>query len=164
MTHKQQGFATVEFAIGGAVFFVVLFAVVELGRTLFTWNALAESTRRAARVAAVCPVNHSAILRVALFDGPATSGAGPVLPDLTEGDFEVSYLDENGDAVAGPGTNAGFALIRYVRVATTGYQHTLLIPFVNATFLAPDFSTTLPRESLGVPRDGVVASCFGSAA
>lgn len=162
MRARQEGIATVEFAIGGAVFFIILFAVAELGRLLFTWNALAEATRRGVRVAVVCPVNHSDIVRVALFDGPATSGTSPVLKNLNESHFSVSYLDEDGSVIGSPEGDPGFSQIRYVRVATSGYQHSLLIPFLNSTLAAPDFSTTLPRESLGIPRDGVAASCFGT--
>ena len=35
----------------------------------------------------------------------------------------------------------------------------LLVPFLYSTMIAPSFSTTLPRESLGVPREGVITSC-----
>jgi len=161
MYKHQAGVATIEFATGGVVFFILLFGVIELGRTLFIWNSLAEATRRGARVAAVCPVNHSAIRRVALFDTPAGVGASPIVQGLTEAHLNLSYLDENGNVVANPGT-IGFGLIRYVQVAINGYKVSLNIPFVSSLIEAPDFVTTLPRESLGVPRDGAIASCFGT--
>ena len=163
MRHRQRGIATVEFAIGSTAFFIVLFAIVEIGRALFTWNGLTEATRRGARVAAVCPVNHTAIKRVALFDNPGSSGRSPVLSGLAAEHVQVAYLDENGAVIASPAGSAGFAAIRYVRVAITGYQHPLLIPFVNLTLTAPDLAATIPRESLGIPRDGAAAACFGSA-
>ena len=160
--HKHQtGLATVEFAIGSVAFFILLFGVIEVGRTLFTWNGLAEATRRGARVAAVCPVNHSAIRRIALLDEPTSNGPSPVLRGLTNAHLTLSYLDEDGSEVVSPGAD-GFGLIRYVRVEISGYQYLLNIPFAEALLTAPDFVTTLPRESLGIPRDGVVASCFGT--
>lgn len=162
MLNRQAGIASVEFAIGGVVFFIVLFAVIELGRGLFTWNGLTEATRRGARVAAVCPINHSAIRRIALFDTPTSVGESPTLSGLTNANFILSYLDENGAPVADPAVT-GFGLIRYVQVAISGYQFSLNIPFASTLITAPDFVTTLPRESLGIPRDGVIASCFGTA-
>jgi hypothetical protein len=50
---------------------------------------------------------------------------------------------------------ANFNMIRYVQVRVVGFQQQLLIPFASASFTMPEFVTTLPRESLGVPRSGV---------
>ena len=52
--NKQKGIYTVEFAIVGAVFFLLFFAVLEVGRLFYTWNVLTEASRRAARLATVC--------------------------------------------------------------------------------------------------------------
>ena len=49
---------------------LVLFSVIEIGRAMFVLNALSESTRRAARMAAVCPINDPAITEVGLFNAP----------------------------------------------------------------------------------------------
>lgn len=149
MNFRQQGSTTVEFAFVAGLFFVVLFGVIEVGRALFVWNTLTEATRRGARVAAVCPVNHAAIARVTVFGDPASATTSPILGGLTTGNVQVSYLDQNGGAVANPGTT-GFLNIRYVRVGITGYQITLLIPYLSQVLTALPFQTTLPRESLGV--------------
>ena len=160
---RQCGLATVEFAIVGATFFLVLFGVLEFGRALFVWNALNEATRRGARVAAVCPVNHSAIKHVAIFDTPGGTGESPFLYGLTMDNITVDYLDSGANVIGDPQTN--FSTIRYVRVSVTNYQHTLLVPFLgaDATVTTPDFAATLPRESLGIPREGETPFCFGSA-
>jgi hypothetical protein len=160
---RQRGTATVEFAVAGVAFFLVLLGVIEVGRTLFVWNALDEVTRRGARVAAVCPVNHSAIAHVAILDEPSGSGTSPFLHGLGVEHITVEYLDANGSAIADP--EAGFAAIRYVRVSVTGYEHTALIPFLDGAGVlgAPGFAATLPRESLGIPRQGDSPICFGSA-
>ena len=55
-SRRQSGLVTVEFALIGAFFFLILFSIIEFGRLLFTWNTLDEVTRRAARLAAVCPI------------------------------------------------------------------------------------------------------------
>ncbi len=158
MKHKVKGTTVVEFAIVGVLFFVVLFAVIEFGRALFVWNTLTEATRRGARIAVVCPVNHSAIRRVAVFNNASSGGGSPILTGLSPANVAVDYLDVNGAATA------AFTAIRYVRVRIVGFQHSILIPVFNEVLNTPAFATTLPRESLGVPRVGAGAQCFGTAA
>lgn len=150
---KQAGLATVEVAIVGAVFFLALFTVIEVGRLMWTWETLTEATRRGARVAAVCPVNHPAVANVTVFANPISGGAS-VIPGLSADDHvKVSYLDTNGNATA------NWCDIRYVRVRIDDYQHNLIVPFVGDLLTAPAFETTLPSESLGkVP--GVGYQCF----
>ena len=157
MKKSQQGLTTVEFAIIGLLFFIVLFAVIEFGRLLWVWNTLGEATRRGARAAAVCPVGHSAPANIAVFNAPNGSGTSPVLAGLSTDNVTVQYLNSAG------GTTGTFSEIRYVRVSITGYTFNLLIPTLNATLNAPAFETTLPRESLGViPDPGPPPDqCFG---
>jgi hypothetical protein len=159
----QVGLATVEFAIVGATFFLLLFGVLEFGRALYVWNALNEATRRGARVAAVCPVNHSAIRSIAVFDTPGGTGESPFVHGLTTDNITLEYLDEGSNPIGDPMGNYGD--IRYVRVSITDFQHTLLVPFlgVDSTMTTPGFAATLPRESLGVPAVGATPFCFGSA-
>lgn len=157
MKRKTKGTTTVEFAVIAALFFTVLLAVIEFGRALYVWNTLTEATRRGARIAVVCPRNHSAIARIAVFNNATAGGASPILAGLSPANIVVSYLDING----APG--ATFAATRYVRVRITGYQHNVVIPFFNQLWNAPAYETTLPRESLGVPRVGAGPQCFGTA-
>ena len=51
MRHQQKGMYTVEFALVAALFFVLLFGVIEFARALFVWETLTEATRRGARLA-----------------------------------------------------------------------------------------------------------------
>jgi len=168
---KQQGVTSVEFAIVGSVFFMVLLGVIEVGRLLFTWNALAEATRRGARVAAVCPPNHSAIRRIAVFDDINGTGVSPIIFGLTENNILVSYLDVNGSPVGDVTVEADYLDIEYIRVEidtdTNQFQYQMLIPTLNSMITAPSFAATIPRESLGVPRldaagTPVTAGCFGT--
>lgn len=142
----QSGLATVEFAIIGAVFFMVLFAVMEFGRTLYVVNTLTESARRGARMAAVCPVGSTAPASVAVFGNGG--GTSTVIPDLTTGNVVIEYLDANGNVITD--TAAAFALIRYVRARITGFSLPLIIPLIMPTLSLSGFQTTIPRESLGV--------------
>jgi hypothetical protein len=142
--HRQSGLTTVEFALVGSLFFIVLFAVIEFGRALFVWNTLTEATRRGARLAAVCPPNDPSIVNVAVFNAPdASPGDSAVLNGLSTGNVETEYLDASGNVTGAAGN------IRYVRVRIDNYQHALLIPLFNLTLTAPAFETTLPSESLG---------------
>ena len=77
------------------------------------------------------------------------SGCGYVSPS----NVHVEYLNESGTPT---GT---FDDIRYVRVRIVNYSLPIAIPFINPTFNAPEFSSTLPRESLGVPHFGAAPAC-----
>lgn len=145
MRRQQRGITTVEFAIVGAVLFMVLFGVTEIGRAFFVANSLVESTRRGARVAAVCPIGDPRAAQVAIFAD--ADGQSRIAPDLTTTHVVVSYLDQNGAPLANPA--ASFTSIQYVRVRIVGYQMQLMIPFINPNVPMPEFAATLPRESLG---------------
>jgi Flp pilus assembly protein TadG len=154
---RQDGLTTVEFAIIGAAMFVVLFGVIEISRAMFVLNVLGESTRRAARIAAVCPVTDGAPREVALFNAPGQGTVSRFIRGLTPGHLAIEYLDANGNVIANPTLN--FNQILFVRARVVGFQHQMLIPFASYLFNTPSFSTTLRRESLGVPRDGVIQPC-----
>jgi len=137
---SQQGTTAVEFAIVGVVFFTVLFGLIDLSRIFFQVAALDESTRRGARVAAVCPVNDPYVAQTALFAG--------LVPTLASGNILLQYLDVNGVVVGAP-AGAGYGDIRYVRVAIQNFQIQTFIPGLAAVISMPAFATTIPSESLG---------------
>jgi len=146
MRNHQKGLTTVEFAIVGAVLFMVLFGVLEFGRALYVANVMVEGTRRGARVAAVCRPGSGFIAQTAIFANAA--GESRFVPGLTTAQHVVvSYLNQAGAPVANPLAN--MASISYVRVQIVGYQQTMMIPFVMSTLLMPEFAATLPAESLG---------------
>ena len=142
---NQSGTTTVEFAIVASVMFMILFAVIEFGRVMFVANALDESTRRGARLAAVCPVGDPMPAQAAILAG--TDGVSVIAPDLTTANVAIAYLDVNGAPVANPAVN--LAAIRYVRTSIVNYRQRMLIPFVMPSFFMPSFAATLPAESLG---------------
>lgn len=148
MRRRQRGTTTVEFAIVGTVLMVVVFAVIEFSRALFVVDMLTEATRRGARVAAVCPVGDPKPAQTAVFGNGG--GSSPFVAGLTTANVQVQYLDLNGATVANPATATGFDTIRYVRVSIVGFTQTLLIPLHVIALPMAGFSTTLPRESLGV--------------
>ena len=133
--HRQRGLTTVEFSIVGVALMVVLFGVIELSRLMFDLAVLREGTRRAARLAAVCPIGSPNIWTTAGFGG---------LPDFGPGNVLVLYLNAAGVPTA------AYNNISYVQVRIVGYAIPLAIPLVNPVVESPAFATTLPRESLGV--------------
>jgi len=152
--HRQHGLSTVEFSIVAVVLFMLIFGVIEVGRAFFVASALDEATRRGARMAAVCPVNDPAIAQAAAFDSA-------LIPGLDNTDIVVEYLDESAGVVPNPTDPAGFITIRFVRVRVVGFQHQMFVPLVTplSQFTMPEYATLLPRESLGIPRTGVVTAC-----
>jgi len=137
---KQQGTTTVEFALVGLVFFMVMFGLIDFSRIFFGLAALDESTRRGARVAAVCPVNDPQVTQVALFNG--------LVPTLGPQHIAVEYLDEDGVLIGAP-AGAGYGDIRYVRVRIQNFQLQTFIPGFATVLPMPAFETTIPSESLG---------------
>lgn len=142
-TCKQAGLVTVEFALIGSVFIMVLFAIIEMGRFLYTWNILDEVTRRAARLAAVCPMAQvDDVKQNASLDAPG-------MASLNSTHVNIEYLNDN------QVTTAVLEEVRYVRSSIQGYQYQLLIPLLPlAPFNASAFTTTLPSESLGITSPG----------
>ena len=145
----QRGVTTVEMAIVGSLFFMLLIAVIDISRLLFTWNALDEVTRRGARMAAVCPVGGDAELKAiqnaAVFYGNIVHGLQPE-------HVEIDYLDSAGDVIDKPVDK--FKQIIFVRAkidnSDNGYHYQMLVPFFKQWLSPPSFSTTAVAESLGV--------------
>jgi TadE-like protein len=133
---RESGLTSVEFAFVSTTLMILLFAVVEFGRLLFTYAALGEGTRRAARVAAVCPIGSPIIERA------ATEFGG--LPDFGPRNVQINYLNAFGR------DTRFYNNISYVQVRVVDYNIHLSIPLLSPTITAPAFAVTLPRESLGV--------------
>jgi Flp pilus assembly protein TadG len=152
---SQRGLTMVEFSIISGLLFMVLFGIIEFGRALFVVNTLTEATRRGARMAAVCAIGDPTPASVAVFDNG--TGNSAVVYGLTTSNVEIDYLDASGAVIADPSTN--FGSIAYVRAQIVNFQLPLIIPFIMPTLQLSGFSTTLPRESLGVLPDGTIQPC-----
>lgn len=143
----MRGVYTVEFAITASLLMILLFACIEFGRGVYTFAALNEGTRRAARLAAVCPVNDPAIVNAVNFLGVA---------GFNNANVNVTYLDANGASL---GATPALGNVAYVRVSVVGFTVPLSIPFVSPTLVSPPFSVTLPAESLGLSNTGASTPC-----
>jgi hypothetical protein len=158
---RSRGTTTVEFAIVAAVLFTMIFGVFEVGRGYYTYAMLDEVSRRGARLAAVCPVNDPAIPQLAIFNPSGVGSDSPIVFGLAPGNVVVDYLDANSVVVGNPADPANFPAIRYVRVRITGFVYQVNVPFIAGagSVAMPEFETILPRESLGVPREGAITPC-----
>lgn len=154
LQRRSRGTVLIEFTLVAALFFLLLFAIIEFSRLLFVWHALSESTRRAARLASVCQVSAAEQLDVRTL---AVLQPG-LLPDFGPDNLQLNYLDAAGAPVTGDLTEAAtFSRIRFVQARVINYRLQLMIPFLSVDLdelLAPAFSTTLPRESLGITPSG----------
>jgi Flp pilus assembly protein TadG len=138
---SQRGASLVEFTIAATVFLTVTFAVLEFGRALWVYNALADAARKGARYAAV----HDAtsiddVKRMVVYGDPA-GGTTPVVDNLDVSNVTVTYPNFGLDK----GT---------VSVSITSYQFQFVLPLLPVSIQMPSPTTTLTGECAGlIPAD-----------
>lgn len=135
----ERGATLVEFAIGGAVFLTVLFAVLEFGRLLWTHNELTNATRRGARYAALHSYSDATKVRNVVVCGTETECTSPVVHGLTVEKVKVVYSENyymNEGAIT-------------VSIEPT-YQFRFVTTFFGISITMPKYQTTLTAESAGV--------------
>lgn len=130
----QHGAAAVEFALVALfLLFPLLFAIVELGRVVFYWNAATEVTRLGARLAVVCDLD----------DGTIKERMNALFPVIDTDNIDITY--EPGSCAVDTCTHVRVSVLRH-------YVPTFIPDFLNSgnknNFFFPPFSTTLPRESM----------------
>jgi len=159
----EQGASMAEFAVIATFFLMLIFAIIEFGRLMYTINALTDATRRGARYA----VLHHQVAKNGEAD-PTTcaknvtvygethinaSTCAPTGPALINGltPSKVSVVYEGADADNDPNTppTAYGMNLGTVTVTITGYNFTLSIPVVSRTVTLPAYRTTLTAESAG---------------
>ena len=145
-----------EFAIISGLFFLIIFAIIEFGRLMYTHNALTDAARRGARYAVLNGEGSSLCVKaVAVYgetnvDTATCTGTGPALINgLTTDNVEVTYegADEDNDPNTPPtpyGMNLGTAT-----VSIENYTFALSIPFARQSLRMPPYTTTLTSESAG---------------
>lgn len=91
---RQRGVGAVEYALVAAVFFTLLFGVIEVARLVFLLNTLQEVTRRAANDAATTDFSNQVKLdgvrQRAIFRSSA--GGLVLMPELTDQAIRIDYL------------------------------------------------------------------------
>lgn len=134
---RQRGAAAVEFAIVSALFFILLFGIMEMGRVLYYWNTATEATRLGARIAVVCDLNDSQI----------KDRMQALFPILGDADIDIDY-QPSGCVPYVPAGGGGTACTQATVNLQVAQPVQTIIPFLPMTIPWPAFSTTLPRESL----------------
>ncbi|HJP90492.1 MAG TPA: TadE family protein [Pyrinomonadaceae bacterium] len=154
-----------EFAVVATFFFMLIFAVIEFGRLLYTHNALTDAARRGARYAIIhqaqvdtdgLPHNNPKCVRNVIMYGEThinascdpPAGQPTLINGISSATIEVTYtgadLDSNPASPNPYGANLGTATVKI-----TNYQFNLSIPLVHRTLTMPAYTTTLPAESAG---------------
>jgi Flp pilus assembly protein TadG len=147
----ERGATMAEFAIIAAVFFMIIFGIIEFGRLFYTHNALTDAARRGARYAVMHEkADLTCVKRVVVYGethvDPVTcvENGPPLINGLTTTQVNVTYA-------ADFGTNVGT-----VTVEITNYTFNLSIPFARQTLTMPRYVTTLTAESAGRIPDPII--------
>ena len=122
----ELGTTMAEFALIAAVFFMIIFAIIEFGRLLYTHNALTDAARRGARYAVLHeqPLDSTdpCVKNVVVYGETHISGAGctptgpPLINGLTATNVTVTYEgadDDNNPST--PPTDFGMNLGTFAR-------------------------------------------------
>ncbi|HSR01956.1 MAG TPA: TadE/TadG family type IV pilus assembly protein [Methylophilaceae bacterium] len=131
---SQKGLYLIEFALISGAFFLTIFVIIDMARVFYLLNAASEATRYGARVAAVCDVNDPQI-KTSMINRIGSA-------NLATGEIDVSYFPA-GCSVSNCET---------LTVSLTNVSFSTILGF---TVNAPDFATTLPRESMNSANNSI---------
>ncbi|MFZ4876999.1 TadE/TadG family type IV pilus assembly protein [Janthinobacterium sp. Mn2066] len=93
---RQGGVFAVEFAMLALLFFIFLFAMLEVARAVYLWNMVHEVTRRAARGAAVADFSNAAALQAVREQAILRAGPGrlPLGGAINDAYVRIEYLSQ----------------------------------------------------------------------
>jgi TadE-like protein len=93
---RQGGVFAVEFAMLAVIFFIFLFAMLEVARAVYLWNMVHEVTRRAARGAAVADFSNAAALQAVREQAILRVGPGrlPLGGGISDAYVRIDYLSQ----------------------------------------------------------------------
>ncbi len=130
---RTRGQALVEFSLVLIPFLFILMGIVDLGRGIYTYNAVAEAAREVARVTSVHPCTGS----------PCTLG------NSTETQSVIATQDTLVPGLTGPG---GSVTVQCTDITDAALSNTACLPgdFVRVTVSVP-FSAATPLVSLVGP-------------
>lgn len=148
-----------EFAIISAIFFMIIFGIIEFGRLFYTHNALTDAARRGARYAALHHEADIACVKNVVVYGEThlDNNCAPTGPALINGldttKVSVVYVGADADNdPKTPPTDYGMNL-GTVTVEISSYTFNLSIPFIHQSLTMPNYVTTLTAESAGEKPD-----------
>lgn len=128
----NRGSVMVEMALVGAVFFVLLIGIADVGQVLFVQQAIVERARSAARWGAVNdPTNTSAIQNMALYSQPTAPVGGKASFGLTSSMVNVSTADAGTD---------DYRLV----IQISGYSVLMLSPYIAGSYTGAPINVSVP--------------------
>ncbi|MGY0195906.1 TadE/TadG family type IV pilus assembly protein [Leptothrix sp. BB-4] len=132
---RSRGVATIEFAIVLIFVFTLLFAMLEVGRLVWTWNVAVAATRDGARWAAL--YEPAAANQVRNHVERFSLGA------IKAANVDVEYLDPET-----PGVPCSVDNCKFVRVSLNGATFTSVVSIVPLSVRLPAFPATARREAM----------------
>lgn len=127
-TDTQRGAAAVEFALVSVYMIALIVAVIEFAMLMYIYSSAIEATRLGARLAVVCDAG----------DVQVKARMKDMLSILKPENIQITY----------PNSSCSSATCDPVTVKIVSLTHKATIPLVPLTFPIPEFSTSLPAESL----------------
>lgn len=146
-SHRQRGVAAVEFGILLIPLVLLTFGITEYGRAMYQYNALAKSTRNAARYlseyAAGTEIANATDLAIyGCIRGVSCTGTPtPLVPGLSAGNVQIADMKSSPTTQASQDTGSG--LVNLVTVTITGYQFQSLVPTLIPDITFSDISVTM---------------------
>ncbi|MGR5251141.1 TadE/TadG family type IV pilus assembly protein [Vibrio astriarenae] len=145
---KLKGISIIEFTIVATALLLVIMALIEVGRYIYSLQLINEMTRVSARLGVVCRVADQNDIPNLVVPTNAPEG-------FTAANLEVDYLDDGGAVVdfAGGGSFSDISYVR-ARVVNFDYQFAGLMGIFDSLGLitVPPFESVRPRESMGINR------------
>jgi Flp pilus assembly protein TadG len=136
--NRQRGGAAVEFGLLLIPMVILAFSTAEYGRAVYQYNAIAKSTRDAARyLSQFAPgdATRTAEAKCLVTRGDTSCTLPELLPGLASATVTVS--DRLSDPANYQYQKTGRGIVNLVSVAVTGYTFTTLIP---VPFIAKDIT------------------------
>ena len=135
---RQEGVATVEFALSFMVFWLAFTAVVEFSRLMFVWGAAAEATQMAVRLSSICDIGATQEERIRNRVEKLVTASGQV--DLTGRTDWLKFTYFPSGCTKSTCTQ--------VEVGLYDIPARLLLPLPAPTVKLPEFRTRQPRETM----------------
>ena len=94
---RESGVFAVEFAMLATLFFIFLFALLEVARAVYLWNLVPEMTRRAARAAAVTDFSNAGSVQAVRAQAVLRSAPGrlPLGGAISDAYVRIDYLSQS---------------------------------------------------------------------
>lgn len=145
--NRQRGVAAVEFAILLIPLVLLTFGITEYGRAMYQYNALAKSTRNAARYlseyAAGTEIANAKDLAVygCIRGVNCTGTPTPLAPGLSATNVQIADMKSSPATHASQDTGSG--LVNLVTVTITNYQFQSLVPSLMPNITFGNISATM---------------------